>query len=240
MAKHKVNEMENRIIQLSAGRGPQECTWVVAQVLKYIIKEIKTKNLKFEIIEREIGKENGTLQSVYLKIQGKQLDVFLKDWLGTIQWIGQSQYRKMHKRKNWFIAIKEIDNVLDEIELRDSDIRYQSSQSSGPGGQHVNRVNTAIRAIHLPTGLSVTSSKERSQLRNKKEAKRKLQLLLHSRRQEELQKQVKQSWKNHTEIERGSPIRIFKGGDFKPIKVNKNYKARRQQLKKELSSRWQE
>ena len=93
-----------KLIQISAGQGPAECGWVVAQVLKLFIEDIKKADLDYSVIQREKGSQNGTVQSVIVGISGKNLSVFLNPWLGTIQWIGTSSLRKNHKRKNWFIC----------------------------------------------------------------------------------------------------------------------------------------
>jgi len=101
--------MKTKTIQITSGRGPVECCWVVAQVLKYLIEDIKKAKIKYVLLQREHGTENGTLQSATIQLQGKELESFLKDWLGTIQWIGKSSFRKFQKRKNWFIGVYEIE-----------------------------------------------------------------------------------------------------------------------------------
>lgn len=136
--------MKTKTIQITSGRGPVECCWVVAQVLKYLIEDIKKAKIKYTLLQREQGTENGTLQSATIQLQGKELDLFLKDWLGTIQWIGKSSFRKFHKRKNWFIGVYEIE-ATEETLLKENEIKFQAIRSSGAGGQHVNKVSSAVR-----------------------------------------------------------------------------------------------
>jgi len=69
--------METKIIQISAGRGPAECQWVVAQVVKAFIVELKQKSFRYDVLQKESGLENSTVQSVILKIEGKELGLFL-------------------------------------------------------------------------------------------------------------------------------------------------------------------
>ena len=157
--------METKTIQFTAGRGPAECTWVVAKVLKTFIKNSSNVGISYTILHQEKGVENGTVQSVSLQLKGQNLTLFLKDWLGTIQWIGKSTFRKYHKRKNWFIGCFEL-KELKTLEVFERDIEFQAIRSSGPGGQHVNKVSSAVRAKHIPTGVQVLVSESRSQHQN--------------------------------------------------------------------------
>lgn len=224
-----------KIIQITAGRGPAECTWVVAQVVKRMLDEAKEFNLKCLVIEREQGIENGTLESAIIKLEGKAVHEFANLWIGTIQWIGQSQFRKFHKRKNWFIGVFEIPPIS-ESQINESDIQYQAMRSSGAGGQHVNKVSSAIRATHIPTGISSVCMDSRSQHQNKKTAKERLLLKLEEEKVKKLKSQFQTTWMNQTQVQRGNPIRIFEGSDFKKQKVVASYKTKREQLKKELQN----
>lgn len=224
-----------KIIQITAGRGPAECTWVVAQVLKKMLDEAKVFNLKCLVIEREQGVENGTLESAIIKLEGKAVNEFTNLWIGTIQWIGQSQFRKFHKRKNWFIGVFEIPPIS-ESQINESDIHYQSMRSSGAGGQHVNKVSSAIRATHIPTGISTVCMDSRSQHQNKKTARGRLLLKLEEEEIKKLKSQFQTTWMNQTQVQRGNPVRVFEGSDFKKQKVVASYKTKREQLKKELKN----
>lgn len=227
--------MKTRSIQITAGNGPAECTWVVAKVLKAILKELQSCQLKYTILQQEKGAENGTVQSATIQLSGddKLVDNFLNEWKGTIQWIGQSTYRKYHKRKNWFVGVFEIEQQ-ENLELKSHEIKYQAIRSSGPGGQHVNKVSSAIRAIHEPTGIQVVVMDTRSQHQNKKLAKLRLQKKVAERNLEGFKATIKDQWENHQELERGNPVKIFTGLDFKQKKEKKNYKKQRQQLKNDL------
>ena len=138
----------------------------------------------------------------------------MSNWIGTIQWIGQSNYRKNHKRKNWFIGVTEIEDAY-ELELKDSEIKYQAIRSSGPGGQHVNKVSSAIRAIHIPTGIQVVAMDRRSQHQNKKLAKQRLQERVTHQNKENYKTSIKNQWENHQKLERGNPIKKITGSNFK-------------------------
>lgn len=226
--------METKIIQITSGRGPAECCWVVAQVLKQFIKALKEEKLGYTILQKEQGPENRTIQSVTIQIEGNRLDSFLKPWKGTIQWIGISSFRPQHKRKNWFIGLYEIENGKQTFQIDERDIVYQATRSSGPGGQHVNKVSSAIRAIHKPSGIQVLVMESRSQHQNKKIAQKRLQEKVAELQLQALKEGVKNQWQNHLKLERGNPVKVFKGSDFKVQKKEKNYKSKRNQLKADL------
>lgn len=225
-----------KIIQITAGRGPIECSWVVAQVLKYFLATIKKKGFQYLIIQRVPGLENGTVQSVTLQIEGERLTIFLKDWIGTIQWIGTSTFRKYNKRKNWFIGVFELEQKQ-LSEINEKDISFQTMRSKGPGGQHVNKVNSAVRALHTKTGVFVVAMDSRSQHQNKKLAIERLKQKVVEANLLLMKQQIESQWENHLQLQRGNPIQVFKGSDFKKKKEQNSYKTKRGKLKNDLRKR---
>ena len=223
----------DKIIQITAGRGPAECSWVVAQVLKRFLEETKSEGIQHNILHKENGHQNGTVQSVSIRLTGKNLEAFLTSWLGTIQWVGSSTFRKYHKRKNWFIGAFEL-KQLQNLKIEEKDITFQTMRSTGPGGQNVNKVNSAVRAIHTPTGVQVVAMDSRSQHQNKKLAIARLKEKVNNVNLERLQQTMSNQWENHLNLQRGNPVRIFKGTDFKQKKENKSYTSKRQKLKNDL------
>lgn len=224
-----------RIIQITYGRGPEECSWVAAQVLKKVLEEAKEKGMEARVLQRESGQENGTVNTATVLVEGPGSAEFADSWIGTIQWIGQSQFRKMHKRKNWFIGIFEVRQSA-KAQISYTDIKYQAMRSSGAGGQHVNKVSSAVRAVHVPTGIAVVAMESRSQHQNKKTATERLIQKLEAATLEQLKEEVNQQWENQLQIERGNPKRVFSGTDFKKQKTDKSYKTTRQQLKNNLQN----
>ena len=109
--KDKKQIIMEKIIQITSGRGPAECSWVVAQVLKVFLGEAAEHKIKATLLQREPGIENGTVETATVLLESNDMEQFISSWTGTIQWIGQSQFRKFHKRKNWFIGIFEIDKA---------------------------------------------------------------------------------------------------------------------------------
>ncbi len=222
-----------RIIQITAGKGPAECSWVVAQVLKLFLAAAREKGYYPSILHREKGIQNGTIQSVTLRLIGDNTTAFLATWLGTIQWVGTSTFRKYHKRKNWFIGVFEL-KLTQYTQVDDRDIVFKTMRSTGPGGQHVNKVNSAVRAIHNPTGVQVVAMDSRSQHQNKKLAITRLKEKINEVNISQLKERITDQWENHLNLQRGNPVRVFKGTDFKHEKTPKSYKQKRHKLKNDL------
>lgn len=200
----------DKILQITSGKGPEECERVVALVLSKLMEAAKKESLEAKVIDAMEGHLPGTYLSVLVLVNGEGVAKFSDGWSGTIQWIGQSPYRKFHKRKNWFVGIKAYD-IAKVAEWNDKDVVYQTMRASGPGGQNVNKVETAVRATHLPSGISVTASNERSQLQNKKEATEKLKTKLMSWQIEQANKHIQEKWMEHNTLTRGDAIKVFEG-----------------------------
>ncbi|MEP6806099.1 MAG: peptide chain release factor H, partial [Flavobacterium sp.] len=198
-----------------------------------ILDEAQDQSLETVLLQRDVGQENGTIETATISVKGNNADIFVNSWIGTIQWIGQSQFRKMHKRKNWFIGIFEIESQKN-TSISENDIQYQAMRSSGAGGQHVNKVSSAIRATHIPTGIAVVSMDSRSQHQNKKLATERLLKKLEDETLQQLKNHVGKQWENQLNIQRGNPVRVFSGTDFKKNKIEKSYKGTRQKLKTNL------
>ena len=201
--------MERTYIQITSGRGPSECCRVVAKIAEKMLKEAKLQGIYAEIVEREEGEINRTLLSAVLFFAGENLSDFIDSWEGTVLWIAQSPYRKFHKRKNWYVGVQCLP-VFEENQWNESDIRVQTLKASGPGGQHVNTTESAVRVTHIPSGISVTASDERSQLQNKKQAIERLKIKLAAYEQQRAMAFVQDNWQNHNELERGNPVRVIK------------------------------
>lgn len=201
--------MEKMYIQITSGRGPAECCRVVSKVVELILKEARQKGVYAEVAEREEGEMNRTLLSAILFLAGEELDSFVDSWEGTVQWIAQSPYRKFHKRKNWFVGVQCLP-VFEENQWNERELRIQTLKASGPGGQHVNKTESAVRVTHIPSGISVTASDERSQLQNKKQAVERLKIKLAAYEQERSMAFIQENWQNHNELERGNPVRVIR------------------------------
>lgn len=121
----------------------------------------------------------------------------------------------LHKRRNWFVGVQPVRIDEQPADLRKEDIRYQTFRASGPGGQHVNKTDSAVRAKHLPTGLVVSSQDQRSQFANKRIARLKLAMLLDDRRRADQAGGKRALWDHNRELERGNAARTYEGDRFR-------------------------
>lgn len=195
-------------IQITAGRGPVECARVVTLVAREIVKAIPS----LQLAECEPHNQvEGCYMSMTFVTDEPISETVVKEWQGTVVWRSTANpYRPVHKRSNWFVGV----NFLDEVELpeiAESDIVYETCRSGGKGGQNVNKVETTVRAIHIPSGIAVKCSDERSQSQNKARARERLLLKLRRLNDNVLAVTKSAQWSNHDSLERGNPIKKFTG-----------------------------
>lgn len=210
-------KIQKIIIQISAGRGPSECCWVVSQCLKRFISHLNKKDLKVIIDSTVAGSIKGTIRSAVISVEGLRLNKIIESWCGTVLWIGNSPFRKYHKRKNWFISIQKMESRGAKI-FNVRDVQFETFRAPGPGGQHRNKVETAVRAIHIPSGLVAISKDSRSQYLNKKQALTRLETMLVQSNINSNADQARLNWNQHTSIKRGDPVKVFKGSRFTEVK----------------------
>ncbi len=201
-------------LQVTSGRGPQECAWVVAQVVDRIVREAGAKGYDIRILETVPGESADTYKSALLAVEGQDVLSFIGSWQGTIQWIGQSPYRPNHKRKNWFVGVYPFSPPEEQL-FRPQDLKVESMRSSGPGGQHTNKTASAVRITHLPTGLTAIAQEERSQHFNRRLALGRLHQRWLATRDSQHRRNRHEQWESHHELERGNPVRTYLGPAFK-------------------------
>ena len=190
-------------VQISSGQGPAECGLAVGLFYRQLQKE---------------GRDIRLIQSVRAK-GGKgyssilfETEEDMRELEGSVLWICRSPFRPKHRRKNWFIDVSVLEQLPDT--QGDMKLRFETFRSKGKGGQHVNKVETGVRVIHVPTGISVVSTEARSQHMNKKLAMNRLCDILADMELENRQKEKELAWLEHTRLERGNPVRVYEGMDF--------------------------
>ena len=197
-----------KYVQITAGRGPVECARAVTLVAGEMLKAIPS----LALTDYE---PHHQAHDCYMSMTLNSIDDIpasvIQQWQGTILWRSTcNPYRPTHKRNNWFVGV----SFFDEITLpsiSDSDITFEYCRSGGKGGQNVNKVETAVRATHIPSGISVRCSDERSQVQNKSRARERLLLKIHDR-QNEIKKDARADrWAQHDALQRGNPVKKFSG-----------------------------
>jgi len=194
-------------LQISSGQGPAECELAVKKFVHALSEEFDD----ISINSMTEGSRKGCYKSAV--IESKQDLSFLD---GTVRWICKSPFRPNHKRKNWFINVSII--VKFNAAVMDHKlIRFDSFRSGGKGGQHVNKVETGIRATYPPLRISAISTDERSQYLNQKIALKRLKELVDKHNAESKLSTDHSNWKEHTSLVRGNAARVYEGLEFKRV-----------------------
>lgn len=191
------------IYQISSGQGPAECELGVAKFLNYL-----QKNYEITVLDYSTGYYADTYRSVRFFTPED-----LSGYIGSIQWICPSVYRPGHKRKNWFLDFSECQTAAAE-RFDEKEIIFETFRSGGNGGQNVNKVETGVRAIYTPTGLSAVCTEERSQLQNKQRAVEKLRSAIKLENEQRKAQTTNDIWKRHTKIVRGNAKHKYHGLEF--------------------------
>ncbi|RFM34597.1 peptide chain release factor H [Chitinophaga silvisoli] len=199
--------MDKAIIQITSGRGPAECSRVVARVTEKLFAQCRKAGIEIELLDSTPGDLKGTFLSTLLSVSG-DIDNLYKEWAGTVQWIARSPYRKFHKRKNWFVGVAFFD-IAKQMQFNMADVRMETCRASGPGGQNVNKVETAVRGTYLPSGIQVLAMDSRSQWENKQLCLKRLEAKVRAWQGEKLVQQQQEQWQEHNELERGRAVKTI-------------------------------
>ncbi len=191
------------LIQISSGQGPKECELACGLFLKALQKEYPDVT----VISAVPGQGKDCISSAMVSSPQD-----LSHLTGSIQWICRSPFRPHHGRKNWFIDVHVIPEEAPVTAA--GAIRFERFHAGGNGGQNVNKVETGVRLIHVPTGITVTSTAERTQELNRRDAMNKLTKLLKERADKARADQKNSAWIRHYRLERGNPVRVYEGMDF--------------------------
>ena len=188
------------------------------------LKYFDTKNWSYSVVHKNEN-DHGGYRNITIEIKGNNVYGTLKNESGVHRLVRISPFNAKKLRHTSFSLVEVIPRLekTGEVVISESELRIETSKSSGPGGQNVNKRETAVRVVHLPTNLSVHASGERSQAQNKEKALEILKGKIYRLREEERKKKEQGLYISKTmEIEWGNQIRSYV---FHPYKMIKDHRT---------------
>jgi peptide chain release factor 2 len=214
-------DTKNAIVGIHAGQGGTEAMDWTSMLYRMYLRFAEGKGWKTEALDITDGEEAG-IKSVIFKLEGKYAYGLIKGEAGTHRLVRQSPFNADKLRQTSFALVEvlpELSEVdMPDIKISDEDLEWQFFRSSGQGGQNVQKVSTAVRLTHKPTGIVVTSQTERFQEQNRKYALDHLRAKLWAKKQEEAQAEKSKLKGKYTPASWGTQIRSYVLHPYKMVK----------------------
>jgi peptide chain release factor 2 len=217
----------NALLAIHAGAGGTDSQDWAAMLERMYLRWAELRGYKTEILDRTAGEEAG-LKSVTISVQGKLAYGYLRCEKGVHRLVRLSPFDAAHRRHTSFALVEVLPEIEDndEIIIRPEDIEIEVYKSSGAGGQNVQKNMTAVRIIHLATGLVVTCQNERSQTQNRESALKVLRSRLFEIQQQERNEEVSELKGEFKKVEWGSQIRSYVLHPYQMVKDHRsNYET---------------
>ncbi len=211
------------ILEIHPGAGGVDAQDWAEMLLRMYLRWAESRAFQVDELDRLYGDEAG-IKSVTLQISGPYAYGLLKGEAGIHRLIRISPFDASGRRHTAFASVDvypDIDTNI-EIDVKEEDLRIDVFRASGPGGQHVNRTNSAVRITHLPTNIVVQCQNEKSQLKNKISAMKVLKARLYEREIKELEASKKADYASKDAIAFGSQIRTY---TLQPYRLVKDHRS---------------
>jgi peptide chain release factor 2 len=212
------DDAKNCFFSIHAGAGGTEsCDWV-SMLLRMYSRYFETKKYKVEDLDFVAGEEAG-IRSVTLKVSGPYAFGRLSCETGVHRLVRISPFDANKRRHTSFAAVDVVPESEDvDIDIKEEDLKIDYYRAGGAGGQHVNKVSSAVRIVHIPTGVVVQCQNDRSQHRNKAEAMKMLKSKLYMLEQQKRDAELAKVYGNKGEIAWGNQIRSYVLQPYQMIK----------------------